>query len=128
MISLGTDTVLQIGRAGDHSATKLTRCRSIDALKQSVEMRDIPRSDQNREFNRVERFFNRIKQCRRVATRYDKLAANYLAFVQLGRGNFPVPVSARWDGGVLMNQFPLAVSPLEAISFAHHEAFRIARL
>ncbi|MEY9299755.1 transposase [Bradyrhizobium elkanii] len=33
--------------------------------------------------NRVERFFNRIKQCRRVATRYDKLAANYLAFVQL---------------------------------------------
>src|SRR5690242_21350446 len=28
--------------------------------------------------NQVERFFNRIKQCRRVATRYDKLAANYL--------------------------------------------------
>jgi transposase len=33
--------------------------------------------------NRVERFFNGIKQCRRVATRYDRLAANYLAFVQL---------------------------------------------
>jgi transposase len=33
--------------------------------------------------NLVERFFNTIKQCRRVATRYDKLAANYLAFVQL---------------------------------------------
>jgi transposase len=33
--------------------------------------------------NRVERFFNRIKQCRRIATRYDKLAANFLAFVQL---------------------------------------------
>ena len=33
--------------------------------------------------NRVERSFNRIKQCRRVATRYDGLAANYLAFVQL---------------------------------------------
>ena len=28
--------------------------------------------------NQVERFFNRIKQCRRVATRYDRLAANYL--------------------------------------------------
>jgi transposase len=28
--------------------------------------------------NQVERFFNRIKQCRRVATRYDKLAANFL--------------------------------------------------
>ena len=31
----------------------------------------------------MERFFNRIKQCRRVATRYDKLAANYLAFIEL---------------------------------------------
>ena len=33
--------------------------------------------------NLVERFFNKIKHCRRIATRYDKLAANYLAFVQL---------------------------------------------
>jgi transposase len=33
--------------------------------------------------NLVERFFNKIKQCQRVATRYDKLAANYLAFIQL---------------------------------------------
>jgi transposase len=30
----------------------------------------------------IERFFNKIKQCRRVATRYDKLAANYLAFIK----------------------------------------------
>jgi transposase len=33
--------------------------------------------------NMVERFFNEIKQCRRVATRYDRLAANHLAFIQL---------------------------------------------
>ena len=33
--------------------------------------------------NLVERFFNKIKHCRRVATRYDKLAANYLAFIKL---------------------------------------------
>jgi transposase len=33
--------------------------------------------------NLVERFFNKIKHCRCVATRSDKLAANYLAFVQL---------------------------------------------
>lgn len=33
--------------------------------------------------NQVERFFNRIKQCRPVATRYDKLAENFLAFVKL---------------------------------------------
>jgi hypothetical protein len=33
--------------------------------------------------NLVERFFNKIKQCRRVATRYDKLATDYLAFIKL---------------------------------------------
>jgi transposase len=33
--------------------------------------------------NLVERFFNKIKHCRRVATRYDKLAVNYLAFITL---------------------------------------------
>jgi transposase len=31
----------------------------------------------------VERFFNRIKHCRRIAPRYEKLAANYLAFVKV---------------------------------------------
>lgn len=33
--------------------------------------------------NLIERFFNRIKQYRRIATRYDKLVRSYLAFVQL---------------------------------------------
>jgi len=33
--------------------------------------------------NLVERFFKKIRHCRRVATRYDKLAVNYLAFLQL---------------------------------------------
>jgi len=33
--------------------------------------------------NQVERFFNRIKHCRRIATRHDKHAANFLAFVKL---------------------------------------------
>jgi hypothetical protein len=33
--------------------------------------------------NLVERLFNKIKQCRRVTTRYDRLAANYLAFIKL---------------------------------------------
>src|SRR3954468_15371831 len=35
--------------------------------------------------NLIERFFNKIKQCRRVATRYDKLAANYLRSSSLRR-------------------------------------------
>jgi transposase len=33
--------------------------------------------------NVVERFINAIKQCRRVATRYEKTARNFLGFVQL---------------------------------------------
>ncbi len=36
-----------------------------------------------RDRNLVERFFSKVKHCRRNATRYDKLAANYLAFVKL---------------------------------------------
>lgn len=33
--------------------------------------------------NQIERFFNRLKQFRRIATRYDKLEASFLALVQL---------------------------------------------
>ncbi len=36
-----------------------------------------------RERNLTERFFNKLKQFRRVATRYDKLLPNYKGFVQL---------------------------------------------
>ena len=35
------------------------------------------------ERNLIERFFNKIKHFRGIATRYDKLARNYLAAVQL---------------------------------------------
>ncbi|QIG52146.1 transposase [Nordella sp. HKS 07] len=37
-----------------------------------------------RDRNLSERLFNKIKDCRRGATHYDKFAANELAFVQLG--------------------------------------------
>lgn len=33
--------------------------------------------------NLVERFFNKLKHCRAIATRYEKHAANYLALVKL---------------------------------------------
>jgi transposase len=36
-----------------------------------------------RQRNLIERFFNRIKHYRRIATRYDKLARTYLAFLQI---------------------------------------------
>ena len=50
--------------------------------------------------NRVERFFNNIKQCRRIATRYDKLAANYLAFFP--RRTLPPRMSAN---GIVQGSF-----------------------
>jgi transposase len=34
-----------------------------------------------RERNRIERLINRLKQFRRIATRYEKRAANYLAML-----------------------------------------------
>jgi transposase len=33
--------------------------------------------------NRIERCFNRLKNSRRLATRYDKTAESYLGFVKL---------------------------------------------
>lgn len=36
-----------------------------------------------KERNLIERFFSKLKQFRRVATRYDKLLVNYEGFVQL---------------------------------------------
>jgi len=33
--------------------------------------------------NRIERYFNKIKNARRVATPYDKLAASFVAFVEI---------------------------------------------
>ncbi len=36
--------------------------------------------------NVIERFFRLIKQCRRVATRYEKKASNFAAFVWLAAG------------------------------------------
>jgi hypothetical protein len=54
------------------------------------------------------RFFNKIKQCRRVAHRYDKLAANYLAFIKLAsiriwlRANESTPLATRLTAGVTL--------------------------
>jgi transposase len=38
---------------------------------------------QYKQRNKVERLFNKMKQCRRIATRYEKLKATFLGFVIL---------------------------------------------
>lgn len=40
-------------------------------------------ADLYKERNIIERFFCKLKQFRRVATRYDKLLANFMGFVKL---------------------------------------------
>jgi transposase len=40
--------------------------------------------------NKVERYFNRLKHYRRIATRYDKTARNFMAFIVLAMSNRPL--------------------------------------
>jgi len=41
--------------------------------------------------NRVERMFNRLKQFRRIATRYDKTAVSFLSFLALAAAKLWMP-------------------------------------
>jgi transposase len=41
--------------------------------------------------NRIERLFNRIKQFRRIATRYDKTALSFLGFLHLAAAKLWLP-------------------------------------
>ena len=77
--------------AGDkgYSSRKVRRYlrrRGIQAViprrKDEPQQRRFDR-ERYRERNRVERCINRLKQYRRVATRYETLAVNYLAMVTL---------------------------------------------
>jgi transposase len=54
----------------------------IPTQKDRKEQREIDRH-LYRERNLVERLWQKLKQCRRVATRYEKKATNFLAFVKV---------------------------------------------
>ena len=54
----------------------------IPSKKNRKEQRDID-WELYRDRNKVERFIGRIKQYRRIATRYEKTARNYLAMLHL---------------------------------------------
>ncbi len=62
------------------------RRHGVSAVIPQLRTEEVPRLmdwELYRERNVVERVVGRLKEYRRVATRYDKLAASYLAFVQL---------------------------------------------
>jgi transposase len=85
---------------GDHEPGAVIADKGYDSdeLVRSIEARGAeavipPRSNRKaprvidrhtyKERNRAERFINRIKRNRRVATRYEKTARNFLAFVHV---------------------------------------------
>jgi transposase len=51
---------------------KSNRTQEIDFDKQLYKLR-----------NKIEQFINRMKPFRRIATRYEKLAENYLVFIHI---------------------------------------------
>jgi transposase len=60
--------------------------RGAEPVIPPLKCRKLPRKYNRKLYkkrNLAERFISRIKQYRRVATRFDKKAQNYLAFVQL---------------------------------------------
>ena len=81
------------GYDADHLLLYL-QARGIEAVipprANRLEQRDYDRElYKNR--NLVERFFNRIKHFRRVATRYEKLARNFLSMITLVCAYIGVP-------------------------------------
>lgn len=66
----------------------IRKMKAIACVKPNPTRKRKKRYDRQRHKHRnvIERFFRRIKQCRRIATRYEKKAANFLAFVWLAAG------------------------------------------
>jgi putative transposase len=73
------------GYDADHLANRIAEA-GIEVVIPPKRNRKVQRDydiDLYKERNRIERFFNKLKQFRRVATRYDKLLANFMGFVKL---------------------------------------------
>lgn len=70
---------------GDETREIVKTLKAKACIKPSKNRTRRNRYDKKRYRNRnqVERFFNRIKQCRRVATRYEKTVQNFTGFIWL---------------------------------------------
>ena len=68
---------------GDETREAIKKLKAKACIKPSKNRKTRKRYDKERYKNRnqVERFFNRIKQCRRVATRYEKTVENFSGFI-----------------------------------------------
>lgn len=80
-------TAVIADRAYDTDAFRnLLRLRQAEAVIPSLKNRIVKRRYNRKKYKRrnlIERLVNRLKHYRRVATRYEKTARNFLAFVHL---------------------------------------------
>ena len=78
-------TLADKGYDADHLASRIAE-NGAEVIIPPKRNRKVQRSydtDLYKERNRIERFFSKLKHFRRVATRYDKLLANFMGFVKL---------------------------------------------
>jgi transposase len=78
-------TIADKGYDADHLCDRLAQM-GVDVVIPPKRNRKIQRPYDvhlYKERNLIERFFNKLKHFRRVATRYDKLLANFMGFVKL---------------------------------------------
>lgn len=73
------------GYDADHLCNKIAASgmKVVIPPKRNRKVRRVYDAEIYKERNRIERFFNKLKQFRRVATRYDKLLVNFMGFVKL---------------------------------------------
>ncbi len=73
------------GYSSEKARRMLRRRHMTPVIPTKSNERRQPRFDRElyRERNQVERLINRLKQCRRIATRYEKLAVTFLAMVTI---------------------------------------------
>jgi putative transposase len=78
-------TIADKGYDADHLCVRITETGGEVVIppKRNRTLKYPYDADLYKERNIIERFFNKLKQFRRVATRYDKLLANFMGFVKL---------------------------------------------
>lgn len=83
---LATEVVVADKGYDGRAVVEAIESRGAEAVIPSLRNRKIQRAydrDRYRDRNLVERFWHKAKQYRRVATRYDKTAKNFLGFVHV---------------------------------------------
>ncbi len=78
-------TIADKGYDADHLCATIaeTGAQIVIPPKRNRKLQRAYDADLYKERNIIERFFNKLKQFRRVATRYDKLLVNFMGFVKL---------------------------------------------